>query len=96
MRKTLEGLRAKEITLLKVVHNASGLDGGDYRIEQINVGSRTLIAIPIEYILELMGENLLEGVIRCSKNSLKSLKRKRRSCRVVFDVKNKSIKAQNE
>lgn len=101
MRKALEGLKAREITFLSVVYTAvPEFDAtsdfwrrGDYGIEQVDLGDRQLIALPPEYLLELMGEELMRDIIRCSRDSLKSMKRDAHSYKISFDTKKNTVKA---
>lgn len=104
MKKTLDGLRTKQILFLSVAYIAAPeMDNtsefwrrGEYGIEQIKTNEQHLIAIPREYLLELMGKSLLDDVLRCSKKCLKMASiegRRQDSYEIVFDTRKNTIKA---
>ena len=90
MKKTLDGLRAKKIFYLTVTN----LPMSRYGIEQIKVHDQHLIAIPDEYLLELIGESLLAEVMRCSKKCLNSLSLECKiagDCQIAFDTQKNTV-----
>lgn len=103
MKKTLDGLKTKEVLLLSVSYMATPepdataefWQGGDYGIKQIKINDQHLIAIPQEYILELLGKGLLDDVVRCSKKCLKMVSIegfRQGSYEIVFDTRKNTIK----